>query len=396
MKTTTLLIIFIAIGCIVLAGYMTKSTPAPIVAKPEDPNAVPPNNSVLSNLTTTSPVTGNSPNAVTGQLLLSIGKYNAQLPVFIDNIQSGTVSNDGPLLLTLDEGSHHIRICSGSVCENTDVEIKSSVKTSIDFGDRLQKDVPSGSLSISIGDYPAILPVVIDNATAGNISQGQLFNRTLVPGIHTVSVCANETCFSETIEIKATTPTTLDLGEWLKNKIRQGPLEVTIGGYNAEIPVLIDDVSVGNVSRSKPILNLMVNEGNHTVKVCIGKVCEKEDVQIQFAKPVIVDFGDQLKNDVEFTTPTVRIIKTFLSGDTLVVDAQFINPDDSDHTITATISCIYTYTDDHNVRVGDSAKTDIESDVASGERIVQRISLYLPGGLNVIPGNPVVSDIIVK
>ena len=55
----------------------------------------------------------------------------------------------------------------------------------------------------------------------------------------------------------------------------KGPLRVSIGSWNADLPVLIDNTSAGIVSHDKP-LDLMLEEGNHTVRVCAGTICLDE------------------------------------------------------------------------------------------------------------------------
>jgi hypothetical protein len=390
MKINSLFILFIVIGCILAAGYLVKSIPLATAVKPNLPDVAPGKNSTLTNQTNATKL-----NLGSGQIVVSIGNYNDELPVFVDTTLSGNVTNNKPLNFLLSEGPHTIRVCSGTVCEVVDVEIKSSIKTTINFEERLKMDAPQGSVSISSGNYPETLPVFIDNIKAGEVTRGKVLNQTLSTGIHTLRICPNETCLDETIEIKPLLTTTVNLEGQLRNDISEGPLSITIGGYNADLPVLIDGIKVGNVSGGKP-LNLKIEEGNHTVKVCVGNICETEEVQVKFFRQSVVDFGERLKKDAEFPTPTARIRQSSLTGNTLFVDVEFINPDISTHTITATLSCVYTFTDSGNVRVSDSERDDISRSVGPGARITQQFSLSLTGGSNVIANEPVLVNMTVK
>jgi hypothetical protein len=170
---------------------------------------------------------------------------------------------------------------------------------------------------------------------------------------------------------------------------------VSIGGYDAyRLPVFVDNASVGNVSLGNP-LNIKLNQANHTVSVCAGTVCENESVQIRFAKQTFVDFGEELIRDAKFPTPTVRILSSSISGNVLTVKIEFINPDTVDHSIAATISCVYSYSDSHNLRHSDSAVNLVSRLVKSGERVPQTVLLYFQAGTNFMANDPVVIDVMV-
>ena len=258
------------IGCIVVAGCVaqTGKNTTPESNSPSTTLSVPATTPAIAQ---TLPVSAKD--GVTGRLIVAIGSYAGELPVFIDNTSVGTVSSAKPLNITVNEGHRTIRVCSGSRCEQVGVEIKSAIKTSIDFEERLKNNAPQGSLSVSLGDYNANLPVLIDDKNRGNVSKGKPLNLTVSEGRHTVKVCAGFTCEQQDVEITSAKQTTVDFGEQLKKSIRQGPLMVSLGGYNAELPVFIDNTSFGNVSTGKP-LNVMMSEGSHTVRVCVGLVCE--------------------------------------------------------------------------------------------------------------------------
>jgi len=342
-------------------------------------------------------VTLNSPvGDLKGPLSVSIGDYTGTLPVYIDNTSVGEVSAGTPLNINVDEGHHAVRVCDGAVCEQVDTEIKYAIKTSIDFGERLLQDVPRGLLSVSIGSYNAKLPVYLDDACMGDVSKGRPLNVSLNEGRYLVRVCSGSVCERQGVEIRSGEKNVVDFGERLAKSVPQGPLSVSIGGYDADnLPVSIDDCDAGNVSQGKP-LNLMLCEGNHTVKVCVGIICETEDAEIKFAKQSFIDFEERLKKDVEFPRPTVRIASSFLSGNEMTMNAEFINSDKKDLTMTATVGCGYSYIDyNSRERKNDFARTQISRFVKAGDRQVQPVTLYLSKGSYVIASEPMVVDTMI-
>jgi hypothetical protein len=251
-----------------------------------------------------------------------------------------------------------------------------------------------GLLNISVGDYPAEPPatVFLDNVSVGNVSGSKPLNLTAAAGRHTVRVCVTGTCIQEEVLIMSSNPTTLDFGERLKKEAVSGSLSISIGGYNAELPVFIDNASVGNVSMTKP-LNLRVSEGIHTVKVCVGIICENETVAIKFAQPVYIDFGERLKRDAEFSTPTIRIVDTRQTEAKVTVDVEFINPGKNDLTMSATIRLAYSYIDPQtHWRNGDTKEGTITKSVKAGTRTVHSLVLSLTGGKAYIIEVPVILD----
>jgi len=241
-------------------------------------------------------------------------------------------------------------------------------------------EIRKGQLNVSIGDYDAELPVFVDNVSAGTVSRDEPLKLSVSSGRHTVMICVIGSCIQEDVLIISSNPATLDFGERLKNEVIRGALQVSIGGYNAELPVFVDNARVGNVSLSKP-LSLTVSEGHHTVKVCVGILCENETVEIKFAQPVYVDFGERLKKVAEFPTPTIRIVGTQLKDDMVTVDVEFINPGNNDLTMSATIQCAYSYIDPTtHWRTGNIKKGTVTTSVKAGTRTVQSLDLYLTGG----------------
>ena len=209
-------------------------------------------------------------------------------------------------------------------------------------------------------------------------------------GRHSVRICIRDLCNNQEIMVLSSSPATVDFGNWLKKEVVTAPLTVTIGGYNAELPVIIDNVTVGNVSQGKP-LNLMVSEGNHTVKVCVGILCVNETVEAKFANQRNIDFEDRLKKVAEFSTPTVRILDTRHPGGAKVtVDLEFINPTIKDLTMTATVQCAYSYIESQTrYRHGKANQITVSRLVRAGNRTTQSYDIWLDGGRSYIIEIPV-------
>jgi hypothetical protein len=332
-----------------------------------------------------------------GPLNVSIGNYTAKLPVFIDNAGVGEVSAGKPLNLSVNEGLHTLKVCDGNVCEQVDVEIKSAVKHAVDFGDRFLRDVPKGILSVSVGNYNARLPVYLDNASSGKVAKGKPLNISTNDGPHSVRVCDNEYCEEQKVEITSGQTTVIDFGDRLLQNVPKGPLTVSIGGYTAEnLPVTLDGISIGTVSQVKP-LNVMASEGYHYLEVCAGAVCVYRDIELKFASPTTVDFSDQLKKEVEFSKPTVRIVNSIFSENVFTVNIEYINPDTRDHIMTATVGCGYSYVDyNSRERKNDFTQKQDTQLVGAGERVTQEVTLYLTKGANVIASEPTIVDVVVK
>jgi len=395
MKINQILIIFTIILCIIAAGYLLRPGTDKTVENITFPATTPSIHTTTSNTSyTIIPIETNfSSGSGSGELTVTIGQYNAILTVLTDDKRSGNVSKGNPLNLKLSEGSHTIKVCAGTVCESIDVNIKSAIKTTIDFEERLNRVLPQGSLNVSIGDYPTKLQVLIDNSSSGTVSPDKPLNLVISSGHHSVKVCRNNDCFSETVNIAPGNLTTVDFGTRLKGDIPQTEIVVSIGGFDAQLPVKIDNVTVGTVAQGKPF-KTRVNTGEHVLMVCFGAVCEKEQITATFGKPVYVDFGEQLQRDVEFSKPTARIVSTNQNGNTLVVEVEFINPNAKDVTISATISCQYTYLNSNRERVGDSARVQVTRVVKSNDRPKQNANIYLSGS-GVIASPPVITEMTI-
>jgi hypothetical protein len=160
----------------------------------------------------------------------------------------------------------------------------------------------------------------------------------------------------------------------------KGPLRVSISNFNANLSVILDNQTIGFVTAANP-LDLSIDEGNHSVKVCVGAICEQDYVNIVFAKKSFVDFGDRLKKSVEFPTPTARITDYYRSGDGVSVVVEFINPSSEGLTISAEISVGYSYISYRTQqRVGESAREKASVYVDAGQRETVTVRLYFADG----------------
>jgi hypothetical protein len=332
-----------------------------------------------------------SGSAGTGPLIVSIGNYSGILPVFVDNNSVGEVSKGKPLNISVNEGYHTVRVCDGKNCEQVDVESKTAIKIFIDFGERLP-NISKGSLNVSIGTFKDTLPVYLDNTSVGKVSPNIPLNLSVKEGRYTVKVCSGDICESQSVKIESGKQTVVDFGERLEKAVLEGPLIVSIWGYTAELPVFVDNNSVGNVSNLQP-LSLKLTEGNHTVKVCVGLLCENETVEIMFAKPVYLDFGDRLKKIMDVSIPTIRIIDTQKNDNKVMVTVEFINPTKKALTMSATIRVAYSYiAPSTRDRVGKSVQGNLTKSVKASNRTVQYLNLTLTGGKSYISEIPTILE----
>jgi hypothetical protein len=185
--------------------------------------------------------------------------------------------------------------------------------------------------------------------------------------------------------------------------ISKGSLRVSINGisYPANLSVVLDNETVGMVKPTKP-LYLMVSEGNHTVRVCVGSVCEQENVITKFGRYVNVDFSERLQRDVEFPNPTARptaqILDYYKNDNVVSVYVEFINPETVDHTISVELSVGYTYIDGRShVKLGDSAHAMTALFVKAGQREIERVDLYLSNSDSLISfDSPVIEELTIK
>ena len=396
----TLIVIIICISAILISVsliQMGKTTGNKnSITQTPTPSLTPTNLGTWQTIAPAGPGTSVSASGIKGPLIVSIGNYDAKLPVLVDTTNVGEVAKGKPLNISVNEGYHTIRVCSGVVCEQVGVEVRSAIKTTIDFGERLRMALPQGSLTVSNGADDSNLPVYLDNTSVGTVAGSKPLKLMVAEGSHTVRVCAVSVCDQQNVVINSTIPVSVDFGERLSKALPKGPLTVSIGGYNAELPVFIDNTIVGVVSLGKP-LNLMVREGRHTVKVCVGVICENENIEIKFGQPAFVDFGERLKKNVEFSTPTVRIVNSFVTGTTMNVELEFINPDKIDHIMTVTIGCGYSFiTPNNRERKNNYSQSLITRSVKAGSRLNQGGTIPFTGGSTYIPSEPTIVDVTVN
>jgi hypothetical protein len=175
-----------------------------------------------------------------------------------------------------------------------------------------------------------------------------------------------------------------------------GSLRVSIGGVNEILPAYVDNKSIGNVTTVKP-LDLMLEEGNHTVKVCCGIICEQEIVTIKFAKKQTVDFSERIQKDCEFFEPTIRILTYSTSGDLVQINMEFINPTTKAHSMSAEVTVGYSYIDPRSKsKVGNFVKGRLSSTLQPGDRITKTLNLDLIEGSGYTFDIPIISDVSIN
>jgi hypothetical protein len=182
----------------------------------------------------------------------------------------------------------------------------------------------------------------------------------------------------------------------------KGSLRVSISGisYPANLSVVLDNETVGSVRPTTP-LYLMVSEGNHTVMVCVGSVCEQENVMTVFGRYVTVDFSERLLKKVEFpkpdARPTARILEYNRNGNAISVNVEFINPSTKDLLMSVEVRCGYNYIDDRTgIKMGDSARGIIVQNVKAGQRVTTSRDLYFASGHSLSYDSPIIEELTVK
>ena len=175
-----------------------------------------------------------------------------------------------------------------------------------------------------------------------------------------------------------------------------GLVKISINGWIGEVPVSVDKKIIGVVATQRPI-TLMLEEGNHTVEVCCGVVCEQENVTIKFGTQRHIDFSERLKKDCEFLEPTVRIVDYAMYDNHVTVNVEFINPTMQDLTMSAEISCGYSYIETRsNNRAGSSAQGQLFSKLKAGDRITQTLNLKLASGNSYTYEMPIITHVSSK
>lgn len=121
-----------AIGLILVAGCVTP-TNTPV-------------GNVSSNATDSwLPVTpvADTTSLLQGSLVVSVAgfSYPSDMSVVLDNLTVGTVNPTSSLYLMVPEGNHTIGVCADFVCEQEPVTIRFGKYVTVDFSERLRKDV---------------------------------------------------------------------------------------------------------------------------------------------------------------------------------------------------------------------------------------------------------------
>ena len=195
--------------------------------------------------------------------------------------------------------------------------------------------------------------------------------------------------------ISNTTPVSniSNLSNSTANPKLKGLVKVTLDTWLGEFPVSIDNVTAGVVKTARP-LTLMVDEGNHTIAVCCGVVCERENVTVRFGEQRIIDFSERLEENCEFLEPTVRIVDYYRSGDQITVNVEYINPTTQPLTMSAEVSCGYSYIESRsNNRVGNFAQGLVFATLNPGDRITKTLNLDLASGFDYRYEMPVITHI---
>ncbi len=228
-----------------------------------------------------------------------------------------------------------------------------------------------------------ILITVVCILTAGCTGQT---NKDAVPEKCVCPVCPS-------LNVTSTNTTIPDANITVNITKLKGPLRVSIGGYPADLPVFVDNQSVGMVTRAKP-LDLLIEEGNRSIKVCVGVICENETVEIVFAKKSFVDFEERLTKDIEFPNPTVRITDYYRSGNGVAVVVEFINPTAKDLTIGAEVNIGYSFINDRtDQRGGESTRGKASALVKAGQRMTTTLNLNFASGYAYMFDPPVLGQI---
>jgi hypothetical protein len=146
------------VGLILAAGCIATKNKYPVNTNTEV------NNSSISStpnpgLNTTINASANTTSELKGSLRVSISgiSYPVNLQVVLDNNPVGTVKPTEPLYLMVSEGNHSVMVCVDSVCEQEKVTTRFGRYVTVDFSERLQRDVkfpnPTARPTVQIIDF---------------------------------------------------------------------------------------------------------------------------------------------------------------------------------------------------------------------------------------------------
>ncbi|HZK30039.1 MAG TPA: hypothetical protein VFC43_02240 [Methanoregula sp.] len=130
--------LIVATGCVTTTTKHAENTTTTITITP---TVTTPGSGVNKTANTTSNST--SVSNLKGSLRVSIsGILNpANLTVILDNETVGAVSPANPLYLITSEGNHTVMVCMDSVCEQESVMTKFGTYVTVDFSDRVKKNM---------------------------------------------------------------------------------------------------------------------------------------------------------------------------------------------------------------------------------------------------------------
>jgi hypothetical protein len=130
MKLVVPYALIITIGLILAAGCVTVTNKDPVNSS-----------SNTTNLRVNTTPTGVAP--LNGSLMVTVAgfSYPTNLSVLIDNKTVGSVNPAAPLYLMVQEGNHTIEVCADFICEQENVTIRFGKYVTLDFSERLHRDV---------------------------------------------------------------------------------------------------------------------------------------------------------------------------------------------------------------------------------------------------------------
>jgi hypothetical protein len=133
MKPVVPFVLFTAIGLILTAGCTATTNRNPVNQSSDT--------TTDSWIPATTTPTSTSP--LQGSLVVSVAgfSYPSNLSVILDNKTVGTVNPTSSLYLMVSEGNHTIGVCADYVCEQEPVTIRFGTYVTVDFSERLRKDV---------------------------------------------------------------------------------------------------------------------------------------------------------------------------------------------------------------------------------------------------------------
>jgi hypothetical protein len=142
MKLIVPFILFMTVGFILAAGCVIMTNKNTVNATTAA-SFVPFSNTSDPGLNKTINATANITSKLKGSLRVSISgiSYPANLSVVLDNETVGMVKPTTPLYLMVSEGDHTVIVCVSSVCEQENVTTRFGRYVTVDFSERLQRDV---------------------------------------------------------------------------------------------------------------------------------------------------------------------------------------------------------------------------------------------------------------